>query len=63
MTCPPHHFKISPSQGPVAQGVCAKCNEVREFLTSFNENFSPKSVKRKLNRSYEGSSAGVPRQG
>ena len=63
MTCV-HWWQIGPVQGPVAQGVCRKCGAVREFATSFNENFSPKSVKkRNLNHSYEGSSAGVPRQG
>ena len=54
MTCPPHWWRIGPVQGPVAQGVCRDCGEVREFQSSFNEDFSPKSVKRRLNRSYEG---------
>ena len=45
MTCV-HHWRIGPVQGPVAQGVCRKCGAVREFQTSFNENFSPKSVKK-----------------
>ena len=30
-TCPPHHWVIAPSQGPVSLGTCQICQEEREF--------------------------------
>ena len=43
--CPPHHWLLSPPDGPTGVGICRKCGEQREFT-----NATPDDIDRALQR-------------
>jgi hypothetical protein len=41
-----HHWIIEPPQGPLSQGICQVCQEVREFKNSIAWEFRPREAGR-----------------